>query len=270
MIEISHLYYRYDEQNEALRDVSLVVPDGQYVAILGHNGSGKSTLAMHLNGLMLPSAGDVAVDGLHSQNPADAWALRQRVGLVFQNPDNQLIATSVEEDTAFGPENLGVEPQEIRIRVDEALASVGMGAYKDKAVHLLSGGQKQRVAIAGIMAMRPRVLVLDEPTAMLDPQGRQEVLDAVRTLNREEGITVIYITHIMEEATCADRVLVMEEGSIVMDGTPREIFSQVETLRGYSLDVPVAVDIAHRLRDFGYAMPTSVLTLDELAEALCP
>ena len=270
MIEIKGLFYQYDSKTEALRGIDLTVPEGQFVAILGHNGSGKSTLAMHLNALLLPTAGDVTVDGLNSKNPEDFWPLRQRVGMVFQNPDNQLIATSVEEDTAFGPENLGIEPARIRTQVDEALESVGMDAYKDKAVHLLSGGQKQRVAIAGIMAMRPKVLVLDEPTAMLDPRGRREVMDAVRKLNREEGITVVYITHMMEEAVTAHRVLVMEEGRIVMDGPPAEIFSRVDEMKKLRLDVPLAVEMTWRLRQHGITLPGEPLTIEELAEVLCP
>ena len=270
MIEIKGLYYQYDSKTEALRGIDLSVPEGQFLAVLGHNGSGKSTLAMHLNALLLPTSGEVTVDGLNSRNPEDFWPLRQRVGMVFQNPDNQLIATSVEEDTAFGPENLGLEPSRIRAQVDEALESVGMDAYKDKAVHLLSGGQKQRVAIAGIMAMRPKVLVLDEPTAMLDPRGRREVMGAVRKLNKEEDITVVYITHMMEEAVVADRVLVMEEGRIVMDGPPAEIFDRVEEMKNMRLDVPLAVEMAYRLRQKGFALPGIPLTIEELAVAICP
>ena len=268
MIEVRELHYQYEGKNEALKGVDLTVPDGQFLVILGHNGSGKSTLAKHLNGLLLPASGQVLVNGLDSQNQADFWAVRQQVGMVFQNPDNQLIATSVEEDTAFGPENLGVEPALIRSHVDEALVSVGMEEYKERAVHLLSGGQKQRVAIAGVMAMRPKVLVLDEPTAMLDPRGRREVMSAVQKLNREENITVVYITHIMEEAVAAHRVVVMEEGRIVMDGTPGEIFNQVEKLKELRLDVPPAVEMAYRLRRSGFPLPMSILTIEELAEAL--
>ena len=268
MIEIRDLHYLYDEHVEALRGIDLTVPQGQFLAVIGHNGSGKSTLAMHLNGLLLPSSGDVIVDGLNSKSPEDFWPLRQRVGMVFQNPDNQLIATSVEEDTAFGPENLGVEPSLIRAQVDEALATVGMEDYKDRAVHLLSGGQKQRVAIAGVMAMRPKVLVLDEPTAMLDPRGRGEVINAVHKLNREENITVIYITHMMEEAVGAHRVLVMEEGKVVMDGTPEDVFNQVDALRRLRLDVPLAVEMTYRLRQQGFALPDAILTLEDLADAI--
>ncbi len=268
MIEIKDLHYEY-ENKEALKGIDLTVPDGEFLVILGHNGSGKSTLAKHINGLLLPTAGRVIVNGLDSQKPEEFWPLRQQVGMVFQNPDNQLIATSVEEDTAFGPENLGVEPALIRRQVDEALAGVGMSEYKDRAVHLLSGGQKQRVAIAGVMAMRPKVLVLDEPTAMLDPRGRREVMTAVQKLNKEDKITVIYITHMMEEAVAADRIVVMEEGKIVMTGNPQEVFNQVEELKELRLDVPMAVEMAHRLRQQGFALPLSVLTIEELVVALC-
>ena len=270
LIEIKGLFYHYEGGFEALKGVDLTVPEGQFLAVLGHNGSGKSTLAKHLNALLLPSAGEVVVNGLNSKNPEDFWPLRQQAGMVFQNPDNQLIATSVEEDTAFGPENLGLPPADIRKQVDEALAGVGMEAYMDKAVHLLSGGQKQRVAIAGVMAMRPKVLVLDEPTAMLDPRGRREVMQAVQKLNREDNITVVYITHMMEEAVNAHRIVVMEEGRIAMDGTPTEVFAQVEALKKLRLDVPMAVEMAHRLRQKGIALPEAILTIDELAVALCP
>jgi energy-coupling factor transport system ATP-binding protein len=268
LIEIRDVHYQYEEKNEALKGVSLTVPEGQFLAILGHNGSGKSTLAKHLNGLLLPASGQVLVDGLDSREPADFWALRQLSGMVFQNPDNQLVATSVEEDTAFGPENLGMAPALIRSQVDGALASVGMEEYKNRAVHLLSGGQKQRVAIAGVMAMHPKVLVLDEPTAMLDPRGRREVMAAVRKLNSEDNITVVYITHIMEEAVAAHRVVVMEEGRIVMDGTPEEIFNRVEELKELRLDVPPAVEMAYRLRRRGFDIDANTLTIEDLADQI--
>jgi len=273
LIEVRKLVHRYqtgdETPQEALKGVSLTIEDGEFLAILGHNGSGKSTLAKHLNGLLLPTEGEVLVDGMDTRNPEVFWQIRQHVGMVFQNPDNQLVATSVEEDTAFGPENLGVEPREILQRVDEALRSVGMEAYRDRAVHLLSGGQKQRVAIAGVMAMHPKVLVLDEPTAMLDPRGRREVMDAVRKLNREEGITVVHITHIMEEAVTADRVVVMEEGQLVMEGTPQSIFKKADQLRALRLDVPAMVDLAQQLRSDGLPLPESILTVEEMAVALC-
>ena len=235
MIEVKNLEHQFlnpqGGYQQALKGVSLHIGQGEFVAIIGHNGSGKSTLAKHLNALLLPDQGTVTIDGLDIKDKENLWKIRQQVGMVFQNPDNQLIATTVEEDVAFGPENLGIEPLKIRQRVDEALASVGMSEYKNRAPHLLSGGQKQRVAIAGVVAMRPKVLVLDEPTAMLDPLGRKEVMDTVVKLNREEGLTIVYITHFMEEAVLADRVVVMENGLIEMDGSPREIFSQVQKLK---------------------------------------
>jgi len=273
LIEIRNLVHCYqtneEASQEALKGISLNIKEGEFLVILGHNGSGKSTLAKHLNGLLLPSGGEVLVEGMNTQDPAVFWQIRQQVGMVFQNPDNQLIATSVEEDTAFGPENLGIAPALIRQRVDEALASVGMEEYKDRAVHLLSGGQKQRVAIAGVMAMHPKVLVLDEPTAMLDPRGRREVMQAVHKLNQEDGITVVHITHIMEEAVSADRVVVMEEGHIVMEGTPQEIFRQADQLRALRLDVPAMVDLAHQLKQRGIKLPDDILTVEEMAVALC-
>ena len=270
MIEVKDLVYEYENHKEALRGLSLTVREGEFLVILGHNGSGKSTLAKQFNGLLLPTKGQVLVDGMDTANPEDFWTVRQQVGMVFQNPDNQLIATSVEEDTAFGPENLGVEPELIRRRVDEALASVEMGDYKQRAVHLLPGGQKQRVAIAGVMARRPKYLVLDEPTAMLDPRGRGEVMAAVRRLNKEEGVTVIHITHIMEEAVEADRIIVMEAGRMVMEGAPKEIFRRVDELKKYRLDVPAMADLAHRLRRDGLSLPEDILTREEMAVALCP
>jgi energy-coupling factor transport system ATP-binding protein len=255
---------------EALRGISFELCPGGFLAVLGHNGSGKSTLAKHLNALIQPAGGSVRVDGLDTSDSNNTWKIRQRVGMVFQNPDNQLIASSVEEDTAFGPENIGLEPSLIRRRVDEALESVNMGEFKNRAVHLLSGGQKQRVAIAGIVAMRPKVLVLDEATAMLDPQGRREVMETVTRLNREEGLTVVHITHIMEEAVFADRVMVMEEGRIVMEGTPRQVFSQVEAVKAHGLDVPAMTELACELRGEGLALAEDILTVDEMVAALCP
>ena len=268
MIELKNLHFQYEGGNVALRGVDLEIPQGQFIAVLGHNGSGKSTLALHLNALLLPTTGDVIVNGLNSKSPEDFWPLRRQVGMVFQNPDNQLIATSVEEDTAFGPENLGIEPTLIRTRVDEALSTVGMEGYKDKSVHLLSGGQKQRVAIAGVMAMRPKVLVLDEPTAMLDPRGRKEVMSAVKKLNNEDGITVVYITHMMEEAAQAQRIAVMEDGKIAMDGTPEEVFYRINELRELRLDVPLAVEMTSKLRSKGITLPGTILTINALAEAI--
>lgn len=253
----------------ALDGVDLEVRRGEFLAILGMNGSGKSTLARHLNALLLPRAGRVLVDGLDTREERNLWAIRDRVGMVFQNPDNQIVAAVVEEDVAFGPENQGLPPAEIRARVAEALEAVGMSEHRERSPHLLSGGQKQRVAIAGALAMRPACLVLDEPTAMLDPSGRAEVLAVVRRLNRELGMTVVWITHFMEEAVVADRVIVMAGGRVQMAGTPREVFSQVDRIRALRLDLPPAVQTAERLRAAGVPLPKDILTLDELVEALC-
>ncbi len=252
----------------ALKGVNLDIASGEFMVILGHNGSGKSTLAKHLNALLLPGKGSVTVDGLDTAAEENLWEIRQRVGMVFQNPDNQLVATVVEEDVAFGPENIGLPPEQIRSRVTEALELVSMSDYRHYAPHLLSGGQKQRVAIAGIIAMRPSVLVLDEPTAMLDPRGRKEVMETVVKLNRQEGLTVVHITHFMEEAVAADRVVVMEEGRVAMMGKPLEIFLQVERLKELSLDVPQVVRLAHHLRQEGLDIPRNMMTVEEMAEWL--
>jgi len=254
----------------ALDKINITVDAGEFVTVIGTNGSGKSTLAKHLNALLLPTGGDCLVDGMSTLNPEHLWSIRQTVGMVFQNPDNQIVAAIVEEDVAFGPENLGIEPKEIRRRVEESLAMVGMTDYRQHAPHLLSGGQKQRVAIAGVLAMHPKCLVLDEPTAMLDPLGRQEVLATVRRLNREEGITVVYITHFMEEAVTADRVVVLDEGREVLTGSPPQVFSQVGRLKAMGLDVPLAAEVAHRLRDQGHNLATDIITEEALAVALCP
>lgn len=268
--EVMHTYVGADQiEQKALNGINMEIQDGEFLVILGHNGSGKSTLAKHLNGLLLPQEGTVLVDGMDTKDPQVFWEIRRRVGMVFQNPDNQLIATSVEEDVAFGPENLGIPPDEIRERVDQALNWVGMEEYKERAVHLLSGGQKQRVAIAGIMAMRPKVLVLDEPTAMLDPRGRLEVMTAIHRLNKTRGITVVHITHIMEEAVAADRIMIMEEGQVQMSGKPAEIFAQADQLRRFRLDVPAMVDLADRLRKEGLNLPVDLLTVEEMVVALC-
>lgn len=258
-----------DQVRLALDRVSLTTHRGQFVAVLGMNGSGKSTLARHLNALLIPREGEVIVDGWNTREEQNLWRIRDQVGMVFQNPDNQIVAAVVEEDVAFGPENQGVDPAEIRRRVEEALATVGMEQMRDRAPHLLSGGQKQRVAIAGALAMRPACLVLDEPTAMLDPSGRAEVLQVVQRLNRELGITVVWITHFMEEAVGADRVIIMEGGRVAMEGSPRQVFSQADQLRTLRLDVPPAVAAAERLRRHGLSLPKEILTLEELVEALC-
>ena len=269
-------YIRKDEEENieeikrAIDGVSLDLEKGQFIAILGHNGSGKSTFAKQLNAILLPTEGTVWIQDLDTSREENLWEVRKRTGMVFQNPDNQIIGNIVEEDVAFGPENLGVPTEEIWKRVDESLKSVGMAAYHLKSPNRLSGGQKQRVAIAGVMAMRPQCIVLDEPTAMLDPNGRKEVVKTVHELNRKEGITVLLITHYMEEVTGADRVIVMDEGKVVMDGTPREIFSQVEKLKSYRLDVPQVTELAYELKQKGLDLPDGILTLDELMENLLP
>ena len=272
-IEVKNLCHHYvgaeDNQPPALDHVNLTIDEGEFVAIIGTNGSGKSTLAKHLNGLLLPSEGECLVDGMSTLDYEYIWDIRQKVGMVFQNPDNQLVATVVEEDVAFGPENNGVPPEEIRRRVDDALRRVGMEAFRDHAPHRLSGGQKQRIAIAGALAMDSRWLVLDEPTAMLDPQGRQEVLGIVKRLHKEEGIGIVYITHYMEEAVAADRVVVMKNGVILTEGTPHEIFTQTKMLEELGLTVPVATLLADRLRAAGLDLPQNIITDEELAVALC-
>ncbi len=274
LIQVKDLTYQYRTPQgavqAALKGVNLQIDDGEFLVVIGHNGSGKSTLAKHLNALLLPYAGKVVVNGLDTQDKDRLWEIRQQVGMVFQNPDNQLIATTVEEDVAFGPENLGIEPALIRQRVDEALISVGLTSLATRAPHLLSGGQKQRVAIAGIVAMRPKILVLDEPTAMLDPVGRREVMETITRLNREEGLTIVHITHFMEEAVFADRVVVMEEGDIVLEGNPRQVFSQVEKLKQLRLDVPPMTELRDELVKLGCDLPPGILTVEEMVVALCP
>lgn len=268
---LSHTYTDYEGKLVyALDGVSLTVQRGEFIAVIGTNGSGKSTLAKHLNALLLPTGGQCQVNGLNVADTDNLWPVRQSVGMVFQNPDNQIVAAIVEEDVAFGPENLGIAPAEIVSRVDEALARVSMEEYRNHAPHLLSGGQKQRIAIAGVLAMRPQCLVLDEPTAMLDPHGRQEVLTTVHKLNKEENITVVYITHFMEEAVTADRVIVMEQGKIIMEGSPCDIFVRVDEMKKLGLDVPVAAEVVHLLRDHGIVLPPAIITNEELAVALCP
>ena len=273
-ISVRDLVYRYEpEAPQAIDGLSLDIPRGQFVAILGHNGSGKSTLAKLLNGLYLPTEGSVTVSGMDTREDSHIWDIRRTAGMVFQNPDNQLVATQVYDDVAFGLENIGVPPEEMPARIDEALRLTGMSDFKERAPHLLSGGQKQRVAIAGILAMHPEALILDEATAMLDPQGRREVMDTVSRLNREQGITVVWITHFMEEATKAARVLVMDHGKIAMDGTPREIFSHVEELRALRLDVPPMTRLAYLLKERDIPISQDVLTVDDMVrevKRLCP
>ncbi len=253
---------------EVLHGVSLEIAKGEFVALLGHNGCGKSTMAKLFNGMLQPTEGRITVDGMDTTQEETIYEVRRRVGLVQQNPDNQLVASIVEEDVAFGPENLGVEPKEIRRRVDEALKAVDMYEYRENAPYKLSGGQKQRVAIAGIIAMEPDCIVLDEPTAMLDPRGRDEVMSTIRKLNREKGITIILITHYMDEAVQAGRVVVMDEGNILTQGSPREVFSQVELLKQHHLDVPQATELAYRLRACGCKLPDGILNEEECVGAL--
>ena len=254
----------------ALKRVNLEIFEGEFVAVLGHNGSGKSTLAKHINALLTPTSGRVLVAGLDTAAEDKVWEIRQKVGMVFQNPDNQLVATTVEEDVAFGPENLGIPSPEIQRRVTESLQAVDMLSYRRHSPHQLSGGQKQRVAIEGMIAMLPMCIVLDEPTAMLDPQGRREVMSTIHRLNKDEGITIVHITHHMDEVIGADRVVVMDEGRIVLQGTPREVFSQVKLLRSLHLDVPQVTDLAERLRNRGHLIPQGTLTVNEMVMLLCP
>ena len=269
---LTHIFYKESTKQEvkALDDVSLEIHEGEHIAVLGHNGCGKSTLAKHLNALLLPTEGTVEVDAVDTASEADLWTIRQTVGMVFQNPDNQLVATTVEEDVAFGPENMGMEPSIIRQRVDEALEAVGMQEYKDKGPHLLSGGQKQRVAIAGIIAMRPKYIVFYEPTAMLDPLGRREVMETMQQLNKEERITIINITHFMEEAVLVDRVIVMEHGRIVLSGTPKEVFTHVDLLKRMQLDVPPVVELAALLHKENKQIAADLMTIEEMVTELCP
>lgn len=268
-------YQKYDEEGNvcetkrAVDGVELDVKKGDFVAILGHNGSGKSTLAKHINALLLPSDGEVWVAGMNTKEEEHIWDIRQSAGMVFQNPDNQIIGTVVEEDVGFGPENMGVPTEEIWERVEEALKAVGMYKYRKHSPNRLSGGQKQRVAIAGIVAMHPQCIVLDEPTAMLDPNGRKDVIRAVRALNMVEDITVLLITHYMEEVVHADKVIVMDEGKIVMQGTPKEIFSRVDELKSYRLDVPQVTLLAHELKKQGIPLSDGILTIEELVDELC-
>ena len=275
MLQTEHLTFAYPaEEGEsaptaALEDVTLSVEKGSFVVVLGHNGSGKSTLAKQMNAVLLPCGGTVYVDGMDTKQEALLLEIRRRVGMVFQNPDNQIVANVVEEDVAFAPENLGIPTGEIRRRVDDALAAVGMSEFTRHAPHLLSGGQKQRVAIAGVIAMAPECVVLDEATAMLDPSGRREVLSAIRTLNRERGITVVLITHHMDEALGADRLIVMNDGRLAMDGTPAEVFTQVDALRAMGLAAPDTVELLYGLRQGGMDVPLDALTVEDCAAAIC-
>lgn len=273
IIKIDNLIYEYqrgedEEPVQAIKGISLEIEEGSFTAIIGKNGSGKSTLAKNLNGLLVPTSGKVYVAGYDTTDEEHIWDVRQTCGMVFQNPDNQLVSSIVEDDVAFGPENLGVEPEEIRKRVDKALEDVNMGKYKEKAPHLLSGGQKQRIAIAGVCAMKPRIIVFDEPTAMLDPKGRKEIMSIIHELN-EEGITAILITHFMDEAVLSDRVIIMHEGTILLDGKPEDVFEKADVIKQANLTVPLAVDIASRLRKKGIDIPKSVITREDMVEYLC-
>lgn len=277
MIKTARLIYKYikrdeegnvAEETKALDDVNMNIAEGEFVAILGRNGSGKSTLAKHMNALLLPSEGTIYIGDMDSVNEDNLWKIRQTAGMVFQNPDNQIIGTVVEEDVGFGPENIGVPTEEIWKRVDQCLEEVGMTAYRHRSPNRLSGGQKQRVAIAGVMAMRPRCIVLDEPTAMLDPNGRKEVIRTVRELNKAEGITVVLITHYMEEAVYADRAVVMDSSRVILEGTPREVFAQVDTIKAAGLDVPQVTELAYELRKEGLELPEGILTVEEFTEAV--
>ncbi len=272
-IQVQDVDYRYPledgRQVAALRGIDLTVERGEFVAIVGRNGSGKSTLARHFNALLLPTAGQVRVDGLLTSDPRYTWAIRQRVGMVFQNPDNQFVASTVEEDVAFGPENESLPSDEIRRRVDDALTLVGLLGYRTRPPAMLSGGQKQLVTIAGVLATRPACIVLDEPTSMLDPASRRQVMEVIRRLNAEEQITLVLVTQSMEEAAAARRVLVMHAGRLVLDGSPETVFGQGERLRSLGLDLPIAVEIGRRLREQGVALPPGLLTVEQLARALC-
>ena len=274
MIECRNLVFKYtvsenQEEKIAINDVNLQITEGEFIAILGHNGSGKSTMAKHMNALLIPTDGKMLVNKMDTSDMNNLWNVRETAGMVFQNPDNQLVATIVEEDVAFGPENLGVPPEEIRKRVDEALERVGMSEYKKHAPHLLSGGQKQRIAIAGILAMQPKCIIFDEPTAMLDPSGRKEVLDTIIDLNRNYGITVILITHYMDEAAKADRIVVMDKGKLILDGKPRDVFSNVEKIKNIGLDVPQVTELSYELQKVGINIDTRILDVNEMVNAIC-
>jgi energy-coupling factor transport system ATP-binding protein len=273
MVQCDKVTYKYNVNDEeskvAVNGVSLDIKKGEFLVVLGHNGSGKSTLAKHMNVLLVPTEGKVYVDDMDTSDEQNIWKVRNKAGMVFQNPDNQLVATIVEEDVAFGPENLGIDPSDIRVRVDKALKTVNMYEYMRHAPHLLSGGQKQRIAIAGILAMRPDCIIFDEPTAMLDPSGRKEVINTIKEINSEFGITIVLITHYMEEAVEADRIVVMDKGKIVQEGTPREIFINVSLMKEIGLDVPQMTELAYELNRSGINITSDILTIDEMVNALC-
>ncbi len=278
IVDAKNLVFHYQEQNDdgtaqkqeipVLKNVSIAVEKGSFVAVLGHNGSGKSTFAKHINAILVPDEGKVYVDGMDTADEEQLFAIRQKAGMVFQNPDNQIVATNVEEDVAFAPENLGIAPAEIRQRVDDALRAVKMYAYRKHAPTQLSGGQKQRIAIAGVIAMQPDCIILDEPTAMLDPQGRQEVMETIRRLNREKGITIILITHYMEEAAQSDRIIVIDGGKVLLDDVPKKVFAQVETMKSVGLDVPQVTELVHLLRQEGVEIAEDIISAEEFTAAL--
>ncbi|WP_244834381.1 energy-coupling factor transporter ATPase [Clostridium sp. BJN0001] len=276
MIECNDVVFKYvrveedrKEETYAVNHVDLKVKKGEFLAILGHNGSGKSTIAKHMNALLIPTEGNVVVDGLNTKDSENLWKIREKAGMVFQNPDNQMVATIVEEDVAFGPENLGVESKEIRKRVDESLERVGMLKFKKHAPHLLSGGQKQRVAIAGVLAIKPECIIFDEPTAMLDPSGRKDVLNTIKEINEKYGMSIVLITHYMDEAAQADRIVVMDDGVIKMEGKPKDIFCQVEKMKQLGLDVPQVTELAYELEKDGINISTKILNVDEMVNEIC-
>lgn len=272
IIEVNNISFEYiteEDSFKAIDDLSLNIKEGEFLAIIGHNGSGKSTLSKNLNAILMPTKGNILIDGMDTREEEKLWDIRQTAGMVFQNPDNQIVATVVEEDVAFGPENLGIKPEEIRKRVDESLKSVGIYDLRDRQPHLLSGGQKQRVAIAGIIAMKPKCVIFDEATAMLDPSGRKEVMNTIKRLNKEENISVIHITHFMEEAVDADRVIVMEKGKKVLEGTPKQVFSKIDMLKKIGLDVPYMTELSKELNKEGLKIESDILTVDEMVMQLC-
>ena len=272
IIKVNNVSFEYVTEEstfKAIDNLSLDVKEGEFVVIIGHNGSGKSTLSKNLNAILTPTSGEIYINDLNTNQEENLWDIRQTAGMVFQNPDNQIVATIVEEDVAFGPENLGIEPNEIRTRVEESLKSVGMYELRDRQPHLLSGGQKQRVAIAGIIAMKPKCIIFDEATAMLDPSGRKEVMNTIKNLNKEENITVLHITHFMEEAVDADRIIVMEKGKKVLEGTPREVFTKVDELKRIGLDVPYMTELSKELIESGLKIDSDILTVDEMVDKLC-
>ena len=272
IVEVNNISFEYiteEESFKAIEDLSLDIKKGEFLVIIGHNGSGKSTLSKNLNAILMPTKGNILIDNMDTRDEEKLWDIRQTAGMVFQNPDNQIVATVVEEDVAFGPENLGIEPAEIRKRVDESLKSVGIYELRNRQPHLLSGGQKQRVAIAGIIAMKPKCVIFDEATAMLDPSGRKEVMSTIKRLNKEENISVIHITHFMEEAVDADRVIVMEKGKKILEGTPRQVFSKIDMLKNIGLDVPYMTELSKELNKEGLNIDSDILTVDEMVMKLC-